>query len=165
MTRGPAPESLPQARETPDAWFGRIFLYRRGRMAAFMMLLLFALLIGIHSLRVAETRDEADTALHLLSRPAAGVQQLLFDAYQRVLPRQRRAQTVAVVGIDENSLKVVGQWPWPRSQLAELIDREAVDEIVLRIHHDRDAVIGDLEDEVVDAAFDARFDLGLPDLS
>ena len=27
-----------------------------------------------------------------------------------------------VVGIDENSLKVVGQWPWPRSQLAELID-------------------------------------------
>ena len=122
MTRGPAPESLPQARETPDAWFGRIFLYRRGRMAAFMMLLLFALLIGIHSLRVAETRDEADTALHLLSRPAAGVQQLLFDAYQRVLPRQRRAQTVAVVGIDENSLKVVGQWPWPRSQLAELID-------------------------------------------
>ena len=74
MTRGPAPESLPQDRETPDAWFGRIFLYRRGRMAAFMMLLLFALLIGIHSLRVAETRDEADTALHLLSLPAAGVQ-------------------------------------------------------------------------------------------
>jgi serine phosphatase RsbU (regulator of sigma subunit) len=46
----------------------------------------------------------------------------LFDGYQQVLPRPRISQPVVVVEIDERSLKTYGQWPWPRSRLAELID-------------------------------------------
>ncbi|OPY89123.1 MAG: Phosphoserine phosphatase RsbU [Syntrophaceae bacterium PtaU1.Bin231] len=47
----------------------------------------------------------------------------LFDAYQSYLPRQRQSAPVVIVGIDEASLKRYGQWPWPRTRLAELIDR------------------------------------------
>lgn len=107
-----------------DAQFGRFLLYRRGRIAASLLLLLFALLIGAHTLRGPGHRAAGGpgTWLGLAARPAAAVQQLLFDAYQRALPRQRQGQTVAIVAIDENSLQAIGQWPWPRSQLAELID-------------------------------------------
>ena len=57
-----------------------------------------------------------------IGAPVAAVRQYLFDTYQRTFPRQRQGQSVAIVGIDENSLKAVGQWPWPRNKLAELID-------------------------------------------
>lgn len=49
-----------------------------------------------------------------------------FDGYQRVLPRPRMAQPAVVVEIDERSLETYGQWPWPRSRVAELLDRIAV---------------------------------------
>lgn len=103
--------------------FARVVLYRRGRVAAALLLLLFAALMlagGRVEGRAPRARDAGFDA-SVLGLPAAGVRQLLFDAYQRALPRQRVAQTVAVVGIDENSLRVIGQWPWPRSQLAALI--------------------------------------------
>ncbi len=47
----------------------------------------------------------------------------LFDAYQTYLPRERKSAPVVIIGIDEASLKLQGQWPWPRTRLAELIDR------------------------------------------
>jgi len=46
-----------------------------------------------------------------------------FDLYQRISPRPQVKQPVVVVDIDENSLKAVGQWPWPRSVVARLVDR------------------------------------------
>ncbi|WP_167758569.1 CHASE2 domain-containing protein, partial [Zemynaea arenosa] len=46
----------------------------------------------------------------------------LFDLYQTALPRPRLSGPVAVIGIDEAALKRYGQWPWPRTQLAHLID-------------------------------------------
>src|SRR5688572_27540415 len=49
----------------------------------------------------------------------------VFDGYQRVLPRPRLSQPAMVVAIDERALAVHGQWPWPRSRLAELLDRIA----------------------------------------
>lgn len=48
-----------------------------------------------------------------------------FDAYQRIFPLQRDGARVVVVLIDENSIAGVGQWPWPRTRLAELMDRIA----------------------------------------
>ncbi|MCY7308443.1 MAG: CHASE2 domain-containing protein [Rhodoferax sp.] len=106
------------------ALFGRAFLYQRGRVAASAFLLFFAALVGF-----AETITEAGQAnsarpewTRVLAVPAASVRQLLFDAYQRAFPRVRQEQKVAIVGIDEKSLKAVGQWPWPRNKLAELID-------------------------------------------
>jgi len=56
-------------------------------------------------------------------RVTARLQSDWFDAYQVVLPRQAAATAVIVVEIDERSLARYGQWPWPRTLLAELIRR------------------------------------------
>jgi adenylate cyclase len=49
----------------------------------------------------------------------------LFDGYQRLLPRERLSQPAMVVEVDERSLATHGQWPWPRRQVGELIERIA----------------------------------------
>jgi adenylate cyclase len=50
----------------------------------------------------------------------------IFDSFQRAEPRPYDPQApVKIVGIDEESLKIYGQWPWPRTRLAELTDRLA----------------------------------------
>ncbi len=46
-----------------------------------------------------------------------------FDAYQSLAPRVPRAVPVAIVAIDEESLRRYGQWPWPRSWLGRLVTR------------------------------------------
>ncbi len=51
------------------------------------------------------------------------VRHLVFDAYQNLRPRPFTAQPVRIVDIDEDSLKRLGQWPWPRSHMARLVDR------------------------------------------
>jgi adenylate cyclase len=51
---------------------------------------------------------------------------LVFDSFQRASPRPYDPETpVRVVGIDEESLAAFGQWPWPRTRMAELTDRLA----------------------------------------
>ena len=56
--------------------------------------------------------------------PVARLRSLVFDAYQRVSPRAfDPALPVRVVDIDEESLKRVGQWPWPRTVLADLVTK------------------------------------------
>jgi serine phosphatase RsbU (regulator of sigma subunit)/CHASE2 domain-containing sensor protein len=46
----------------------------------------------------------------------------LFDFYQRLMPREPRSAPATIVQIDERTLDERGQWPWPRSTVAELID-------------------------------------------
>jgi adenylate cyclase len=46
-----------------------------------------------------------------------------FDTYQSLAPRVPRAAPVAIVAIDEESLRRYGQWPWPRSWLGRLATR------------------------------------------
>jgi CHASE2 domain-containing sensor protein/class 3 adenylate cyclase len=46
-----------------------------------------------------------------------------FDLYQTAAPRERVSAPVVIVDIDEASLKQYGQWPWPRSLLAQLLGR------------------------------------------
>src|SRR4029077_11503412 len=58
--------------------------------------------------------------------PVARLRSVVFDAYQRLDPRAfDPALPVRIVDIDEESLKQVGQWPWPRTVLAELVDKLA----------------------------------------
>jgi adenylate cyclase len=85
-----------------------LFRARHGRPVAAAMLSGFALLILFpdHS-------------------PFKTLRVNLFDTYQTYLPRERKSAPVIIVGIDETSLKLFGQWPWPRTRLAELIDRIA----------------------------------------
>jgi adenylate cyclase len=50
----------------------------------------------------------------------------VFDQYMRIKPRQPpQPSPVVIVDIDEVSLENVGQWPWPRTIFARLIDRLA----------------------------------------
>jgi len=44
-----------------------------------------------------------------------------FDFMQRTKPREYTPQPVAIVDIDEASLRAQGQWPWPRTKIADLI--------------------------------------------
>ena len=45
-----------------------------------------------------------------------------FDMYQRLSPRPTLLQPVVIIDLDEKSLAAYGQWPWPRSLIARLID-------------------------------------------
>ena len=45
-----------------------------------------------------------------------------FDLYQIAKPREPQARPVIIVDIDESSLSKLGQWPWPRTVTAKLIE-------------------------------------------
>ncbi len=51
------------------------------------------------------------------------LRQAVFDQYQRAHPRVYQPTPVRVIDIDEESLAKVGQWPWPRTRIAELVER------------------------------------------
>ena len=52
----------------------------------------------------------------------AVMQDLVFDQYQRWKPRPYALdQPVRIVAVDDELLKRLGQWPWPRERLAELV--------------------------------------------
>ncbi|HZR76822.1 adenylate/guanylate cyclase domain-containing protein [Bradyrhizobium sp.] len=82
-------------------WFGRRFGYSR--------LICLALLIGIAALRVADFA------------PIEELRVRVFDFYQRFDPRVKTARPVTIVDIDEPSLKKFGQWPWPRTYMADMV--------------------------------------------
>ena len=47
-----------------------------------------------------------------------------FDVLQKKFPRSTDGQTYSViVDIDEKSLREIGQWPWPRTVLADLFKK------------------------------------------
>jgi adenylate cyclase len=51
----------------------------------------------------------------------ARLQSYWFDTFQQIEPRAVQSMPAVVVAIDEKSLGALGQWPWPRTKLAELI--------------------------------------------
>ncbi|KRR12642.1 CHASE2 domain-containing protein [Bradyrhizobium valentinum] len=82
-------------------WFKRRIGYAR--------LLCLALLIGFATLRYADPA------------PVEEIRVRTFDAFQRIDPRKKTARPVTIVDIDDKSLEKLGQWPWPRTRLADLI--------------------------------------------
>jgi adenylate cyclase len=52
-----------------------------------------------------------------------GLRHALFDGYQKLFPRQRVSAPAVVVAIDEPALERYGQWPWPRTRVAQLLAR------------------------------------------
>ena len=46
-----------------------------------------------------------------------------FDFCQTVKPRLAASQPAVIVAIDEKSLAELGQWPWPRTVMARLVDQ------------------------------------------
>jgi adenylate cyclase len=85
-------------------WFTRRFGYAR--------LACLALLVGFAALRIADPA------------PIEEIRVRTFDTYQRIDHRKKPEKPiVTIVGIDDKSLKALGQWPWPRTKIAELIDK------------------------------------------
>src|ERR1700737_778604 len=82
-------------------WFGRRFGYAR--------LVCLALLVGLAALRIADPA------------PIEELRVRTFDTFQRIDPRVKTAKPVAIVDIDEKSLAKLGQWPWPRTRIADLV--------------------------------------------
>lgn len=63
-------------------------------------------------------------ALRIADPPVVQELQLrFFDLLQELKPRHYTPVPVRVVDIDDASLERLGQWPWPRTMLAGLIDR------------------------------------------
>ncbi|MGI9382936.1 MAG: CHASE2 domain-containing protein [Methyloligellaceae bacterium] len=46
-----------------------------------------------------------------------------FDYYQLLKPRVADKRPVVIVDIDEPSLETLGQWPWPRTLIAKLVNQ------------------------------------------
>ena len=55
--------------------------------------------------------------------PVVGLRDLVFDTYQRLNPRNSPDRPVLVIDVDDESLARIGQWPWPRTILAEMVTR------------------------------------------
>ena len=73
----------------------------------------------------------------------------LFDGYQKLMPRSRATTPAVIVAIDEHALDARGQWPWPRTLVAELIGAiaaagpAAIGIDLLFVEPDRSAAAGD----------------------
>ena len=46
-----------------------------------------------------------------------------FDLYQWLMPWEPPGQTVTIIDLDEESLAEVGQWPWPRTIIADMVNK------------------------------------------
>src|SRR6476620_4399396 len=55
--------------------------------------------------------------------PVAQLRERVFDIYQHLQPRPYADFPVRVVDIDEASLAKYGQWPWPRTLIAQFVQR------------------------------------------
>ena len=61
--------------------------------------------------------------LHIFQPPVVGqISNLVFDSYQRAYPRPYQDAAVRVVDIDDETIRRLGQWPWPRTDMARLTD-------------------------------------------
>lgn len=73
--------------------------------------LLLAALVLLTVLRAAPWTEQMQTAW--------------FDLHQTLWPRPVTSLPVTVVEIDAKSLQALGQWPWPRTTMAQLVDTVA----------------------------------------
>jgi len=79
---------------------------RKWHLFVFPSLFLFAILLG--RLIYPEPFDE--------------IQLKSFDIYQHLKPRPYQEAPVRIVDIDDESLERLGQWPWPRTRVAKLVE-------------------------------------------
>ena len=86
------------------AWLSR--LARRFGLARGLA---FALLVTLVALRVADPPLIEELRVRV------------FDYYQLLRPREATQHPVVIADIDEQSLKRFGQWPWPRTLIADLV--------------------------------------------
>jgi adenylate cyclase len=82
---------------------------RFARRFGFARVLALILLVSLAGLRISDPYVVEELRLRA------------FDAWQFLEPRQKVARPVTIVDIDEASLAKYGQWPWPRTLVADLV--------------------------------------------
>lgn len=55
--------------------------------------------------------------------PLQVLRNTVFDQYQRWSPRVYQETPVRILDIDDESLSRLGQWPWPRTRIAEIVTK------------------------------------------
>lgn len=55
--------------------------------------------------------------------PLQVLRNTVFDQYQRWSPRLYQETPVRIIDIDDESLAKLGQWPWPRKRIAEIVTK------------------------------------------
>jgi adenylate cyclase len=84
-------------------------IIRRAQQVGLARAVCFLLLFALVPLRLADPR------------PLQELRARTFDFFQVLRPRPQEIRPVVIVDIDEASLKANGQWPWPRTTVADLI--------------------------------------------
>ncbi|HYQ09009.1 MAG TPA: adenylate/guanylate cyclase domain-containing protein [Xanthobacteraceae bacterium] len=101
------------ARADGDAFIGEWSviksLIRRAQQVGLARAVCIVLLFALVPLRLADPR------------PLEELRVRTFDFFQVLRPRPQELRPVVIVDIDEESLKAIGQWPWPRTTVADLI--------------------------------------------
>ena len=87
------------------------WLSRWGRRFGLARALALVLLLALAALRIFDPL------------PIQELRVRVFDLFQVLQPREATERPVVIIDIDEQSLKSVGQWPWPRTRIADLISR------------------------------------------
>src|SRR5580704_13741473 len=86
-------------------------LIRRAQQVGLARAVCLVLLFALVPLRLADPR------------PLAELRVRTFDLFQVLWPREQTSRPVVIVDIDEESLKEIGQWPWPRTTVADLVNK------------------------------------------
>lgn len=60
-------------------------------------------------------------------QPVATLRNATFDFYHQSKPREYTPLPVAILDVDDRSIEELGQWPWPRTRVAELVDKATAD--------------------------------------
>ncbi|MEH6443660.1 MAG: CHASE2 domain-containing protein [Oceanospirillaceae bacterium] len=105
---------------------GRFLTVTQGRKIASIVLMLIIFIEVLATLPKAPELYFAQVVIDMaktIRAPVVSARQALFDSYQRIHPRIPQSQPLTVIAIDERSIRQVGQWPWPRSVLADLVDK------------------------------------------
>ena len=84
-------------------------LVRRAQQVGLARAVCILLLFALVPLRLADPR------------PLQELRARTFDFFQVLRPRPQEIRPVVIVDIDEASLKAIGQWPWPRTTIADLV--------------------------------------------
>jgi len=80
--------------------------------------------LRLYFLVVAVTYILIVDAASILAPFRANLQNIVFDQYQRWRPREYNFdQPVRILDIDDESIRRLGRWPWPRQKLAAIVDR------------------------------------------
>ncbi|WP_300034478.1 CHASE2 domain-containing protein [uncultured Roseobacter sp.] len=59
--------------------------------------------------------------------PLATLRNAAFDFYHQSKPRDLAQLPVTILDVDDTSIEEIGQWPWPRTRVAELVTRATMD--------------------------------------